>query len=123
MTPYGVIRSASLLTTLPILVKELYYTLIRLRDSFRLETLPHLGDAHADMSSFALVLSAEVVTEADNALKGHIIVFNLFFAPDPYRDFGERDGKDTHIFFSAKFIERAEEKGCVVAWKGYVKKQ
>ena len=35
------------------------------------------------------------------ALKGHIMVFNLFFATL----FGERDGKDTHIIIKAKFNE------------------
>ena len=97
VTPYGVIRSASLLTTLPILVKELHYTLIRLRDSFRLEMLPHLGDVPVDMLGFAPITPYGV--KPSRAIS--VGCFQFVFPPL----FGERDGEDTHIIIKAKFSE------------------
>lgn len=88
------VRSASLLTTLPILVKELHYTLIRLRDSFRLETLPHLGDAYVDMPGFAPVSAC--ADQSSRTIPKNC--FQFVFR----HTFGERDGKDTRIILSAK---------------------
>jgi hypothetical protein len=112
-TLYSVGRSASLLTTLPILVKELYYTLIRLRDSFRLERLPHLGDAHVDMDGIApsrLIFIFRLPSRA-------ISLFSICFSAIPDGSAGERDGKDTHIIFSAKFnVKRPKKRTVKLAW-------
>jgi hypothetical protein len=47
------VRSASLLTTLPILVKELYYTRFHFKPTFKLVGKPSMVMHMADMSGIA----------------------------------------------------------------------